>query len=68
MHATQLSEGGAKKAVASSDRDRRDYLKRFYKVTEERPTHYDLVINTDVLDVQKAADLVVMAAQGASAE
>ncbi len=68
MHATQLSEGGAKKAVASSDRERRDYLKRFYKVEEERPTHYDLVINTDVLDMQQAADLIVTAAQGVSSE
>ena len=40
---------------------RRDYLKRFYELDEELPTHYDLVVNTDVLTLEQAAGLVVHA-------
>jgi len=51
-------------AVATSDRDRGDYFRRFYDVAQEQPTHYDLVINTDVLTPEQAADLIVCAARG----
>jgi cytidylate kinase len=47
--------------VKDADAGRRDYLKRFYDVDEEVPTHYDLVVNTDVLSVEQAADLIVHA-------
>ena len=52
----------AARAVKDSDAGRRDYLKRFYGIDEELPTHYDLVVNTDVLTVEQAADLVSRAA------
>ena len=52
----------AARAVKDSDAGRRDYLKRFYEIDEELPTHYDLVVNTDVLSVERAADLVSRAA------
>jgi len=48
--------------VKDSDAGRRDYLRRFYDVGEELPTHYDLVVNTDVLSVEQAAELVSQAA------
>jgi hypothetical protein len=48
--------------VKDSDAGRRDYLKRFYDVDEELPTHYDLVVNTDVLSAVSAARVVVQAA------
>jgi cytidylate kinase len=48
--------------VRDSDRGRRDYLKRFYDVDEELPTHYDLVVNTDVLTAEQAAEVVARAA------
>jgi cytidylate kinase len=54
----------AEKAVQDSDRERADFLKRFYDVAHESPSHYDLVISTDVFDPSQAADLVVMAAKG----
>jgi cytidylate kinase len=47
--------------VKDADAARRDYLKRFYGVDEELPTHYDLVVNTDVLSVERAADLIAQA-------
>ena len=55
---------GSERTVTDSDKGRRDYLKRFYDVDEERPTDYDLVVNTDVLTVEQAADVVVRAAAG----
>ena len=60
----KLSEKDAKKAVEDSDHQRRDYLRRFYQVQEELPTHYDLVVNTDSLTPAQAAHLVTAAAKG----
>jgi Cytidylate kinase-like family len=54
--AARLGDQGARK-VKDEDAARRDYLKRFYDV-EESPTHYDLVVNTDVLSVEQAAKVV----------
>ncbi len=41
-----------------SDGNRADYLRRFYDVDEELPTHYDLVVNTDELTPEQAAAIV----------
>jgi cytidylate kinase len=60
----KLEANKALKAVRETDRAREDYLWRFYGVRHEEPTHYDLVINTDVLGYDEAADLIVAAAQG----
>jgi cytidylate kinase len=59
-----LEASEARKAIAESDRQRREYLRRFYSVRQELPTHYDLVVNTDVLTLPQAAQLVVSAAKG----
>jgi uncharacterized protein len=56
--AGRLGGGDAARAVKEADASRRDYLKRFYDVDEESPTHYDLVVNTDVLSIEQAARLV----------
>ena len=53
----------AEKTIKSADAARTDYLRRFYGVGSELPTHYDLVVNTDVLSVEQAADLVAQAAR-----
>ena len=58
--AERLGDEGAR-TVKDEDAARSDYLKRFYGVDEESPTHYDLVINTDVLSVEQAADVVSQA-------
>jgi Cytidylate kinase-like family len=50
------------KTIRRSDAARADYLKRFYGVREELPTHYDLVINTDTIPVDEAVALIVQAA------
>ena len=48
--------------MKDSDAGRRDYLRRFYDVDEELPTHYDLVVNTDVLSPDRVAQVVARAA------
>jgi cytidylate kinase len=62
-----LSAQEAVKAVRRSDADRADYLKRFYGVAAELPIHYDLVVNTDTISPEQAADLIVQAASGTPA-
>jgi cytidylate kinase len=58
----------AERTVKRSDAGRADYIKRFYGIGAELPTHYDLVINTDKLAPEEAAQLIVQAAgAGASA-
>jgi cytidylate kinase len=59
-----FDQARAARAVKDSDAGRRDYLKRFYDVDDELPTHYDLVVNTDVLSVDQAVELVLLAAAG----
>lgn len=50
-------------AVQESDEARADYLERFYGVEQELPTHYDLVLNTDVLTVEQAVAAIVLLAE-----
>jgi cytidylate kinase len=57
-----LDESASAKAVKDSDAARRDYLKRFYGVGDESPTHYDVVLNTDKLAAAQAAELISLAA------
>ncbi|HEX3089217.1 MAG TPA: cytidylate kinase-like family protein [Ilumatobacteraceae bacterium] len=52
----------AAKAVADSDARRAGYLRTFYSVADELPTHYDLALNSDWLSVDVMSDLVVRAA------
>lgn len=62
--AAGIKESEATKMIDRSDKERREFLQRFYEVKEELPTCYDLVINTDTLSTETAADLVVAAASG----
>jgi cytidylate kinase len=52
----------AEKAQQEEDAARADYLMRFHGVDREQPTHYDLVLNTDNVPAERAAELVVLAA------
>jgi cytidylate kinase len=54
----------AERRIAASDRERREYFERFYKLPEELATHYDVVLNTDVLSPPQAVTVVLAAAQG----
>lgn len=57
-----LEAKAARKAIEAADAARADYLRRFYRVDAELPTHYDLAVNTDVLDIEQAVELIVLAA------
>jgi hypothetical protein len=58
-----LSDKDAGRALDDGDTNRIDYLRRFYGEKAELPTHYDLVINTDVLSPEQAAEIVVFTAR-----
>ena len=49
--------------IRDNDAGRADYFQRFYGIEHELPTHYDLVINTDALTADEAADIIVAAAR-----
>jgi cytidylate kinase len=55
-------EKQAAKLVKEGDAARASYFKRFYEISQELPTHYDIVVNTDSLDPEQAAEIVVHAA------
>lgn len=60
---SEVDEAHAAREVKRSDAARADYLKRFYGVERELPTHYDLVVNTEVLESEAAADVIARAAR-----
>jgi cytidylate kinase len=57
-----VDEAEAQRTIKKADANRADYIKRFYGIAAERPTHYDLVINTDRLSPADAAALIVAVA------
>jgi cytidylate kinase len=63
-----LSDTEATELVRKGDRARADYFKRFYGLKQELPTHYDLVLNTDLLAPELAARLVLAACDRSEAQ
>jgi cytidylate kinase len=61
--ATRTKRADAEKRLTDSDAGRADYFLRFYRIERELPTHYDLVINTDLLKAEEASNIVIAAAQ-----
>jgi len=59
--AQHIGQAEAEKQLARGDVNRADYLKRFYGVSTEQPTHYDLVLNTDRVTSEAAAALILSA-------
>jgi cytidylate kinase len=62
-----LDPSAATAALRDADRNRQAYFRRFYDVDREEPTHYDLVVTTDVLTPEQAATIVCAAARIAGA-
>jgi cytidylate kinase len=60
--ANATDEKQATRSIGAEDAGRADYLKRFYGVAQELPTHYDLVINTDRIPADEWSEVVVNAA------
>ena len=69
VRTARLAEGyggdrtAAAKFLKQSDAGRADYFQRFYKIRQETPIHYDVVLNTDTLDLDETADIIVAAAR-----
>ena len=61
--AQNIGETEAARQIARGDANRADYLKRFYGVSTELPTHYDIVLNTDQVATEDAATLILSAAR-----
>ena len=61
--AQDIGEAEAEKLIARGDANRADYLKRVYDISAERPTHYDIVVNTDSVAPEDAAALILSAAR-----
>ena len=61
--AQNIGETEAARQIARGDANRADYLKRFYGVSTELPTHYDIVLNTDHVATGDAATLILSAAR-----
>lgn len=57
-----LDAKSAAKHMKEADKNRAAYLKDFYGIGEELPTHYDLVINTDKLPAEAAVQAIATAA------
>ncbi|HEX8976285.1 MAG TPA: cytidylate kinase-like family protein [Solirubrobacteraceae bacterium] len=60
----QIDDHESARTVKRGDAARADYIKRFYGIDSEQPTHYDLVINTERLTPDDAARLIAAAATG----
>lgn len=65
-----LPEAEAEDVMHKGDRARREYLRTFYDIDEELPTHYDMTVNTEVLSAAQATECIVRAAtaEGAFAD
>jgi cytidylate kinase len=59
----RVSLGDARKQVQNSDRERKAYFERFFNLGAEHPTHYDLVINTELLPMEAAVKVIAAAAE-----
>jgi Cytidylate kinase-like family len=57
--ALDVDDKEAGRLLKRSDAGRADYIKRFYGVGAELPSHYDLVINTDRITPDVVARLIV---------
>lgn len=54
-----VSEKAAKAQISESDRNRQNFIKKFYQVDWNDPSLYDLTINTDHFDLDAIARWIV---------
>ncbi|MEX2599779.1 MAG: cytidylate kinase-like family protein [Dehalococcoidia bacterium] len=63
MEREELGRAEAERFVAENDRARQAYFHRFFHVQAEDPRHYHMVLNTDWLEIPRAAEVVIEAAR-----
>jgi cytidylate kinase len=56
-----ISLEAAKAQIETSDRNRKNYLQRYFHVRWDDPEIYDLIVNTDRLEPEQAACLICQA-------
>ena len=64
MERESLGAGEAEKFVTENDKARNGYFQRFFKVQPEDPHHYHLLVNVDLLDIPRAAEVIMSASSG----
>ena len=63
MERENLNDVEAERHVLENDRARVAYYKRFFKVDPEDPQYYHQVLNTDLLTIDRTADVIVETAR-----
>ncbi|MCS6845975.1 MAG: cytidylate kinase-like family protein [Caldilineales bacterium] len=63
MDELDLPQVEAELLIEERDRAALDYVQRYYGINPADPQHYHLVINTGLLDLETAADVIVLAVQ-----
>lgn len=61
MNSMNLNEKSAKQEISRFDSSRREFIKRYFKADLEDPMNYDIVINTDNLDYNASAFIIMNA-------
>ncbi len=67
MQGMACSEEQAREVVTRTDRERKEYFKEYFSADWASPSEYDLTVNTDHLNPEQAANLVLAAASVRSA-
>jgi cytidylate kinase len=49
--------------IEDHDRAARDYVKRYHDIDPDNPLHYHLIVNTGMLDLETAAEVIALAVQ-----
>jgi cytidylate kinase len=62
MQGMACSEEQAREVVTRTDRERKEYFKEYFSADWASPSEYDLTVNTDHLNPEQAANLVLAAA------
>lgn len=64
MKYEEFDKKQAKERIREVEKERRDFVKQYFKKDLKRSNAYDLTINTTYYDINKAADLIVEAFYG----
>ncbi|MBD3258165.1 hypothetical protein GF377_07005 [candidate division GN15 bacterium] len=60
----RLDRAEAEKMIDESDRNRRAFIKEVYGADIDNPHHYDLVMNSALIDVEELLDTAIVAMKG----
>ena len=61
VHTYDVTSEEAKRRIIRTESDRRAFVRKYFNADIANPTNYDLVINTGLLDMDKAVDSVIAA-------